>query len=191
MRNIIAFLLIWIIIFTMFAAVCGCNTERQAIKKISSISARANAAARKACTTLFPPEVTVIHDTATKTVVELRKGDPVTVYSYIDCDSAKKTGVKRVPCPPSVHTVDTLFVTTTITNNITKTVLNREKEKVLQAELDKKTQECEKMEDGRNTWRWIGLAALLVIVGSVVWKFFGGKLKGLFGKIGGLFKKKS
>lgn len=146
------------------------------VKRLGGLAAKMPVAARKVCNTMFPPDVSIIHDTSTNTVIEYRKGEPLTVYSYADCDSAikaSKPGTRlRIPCPTSTHVVDTLKIKTTITTTVTKTIINTSKEKELQHDLDKMT-------TGRNRWRWIGGIGLLLIAGVVGWKILKGKFGGL------------
>lgn len=145
-------------------------------KRLGAISAKHPDAARRVCVAMFPPEIKTVTDT------KYLQGETIydTAMVYVDCDSVVKLAktdpriiVKqvKVPCPPSSHRVDSVFKNTTVT------IINKEKERVLEQDLAKSEAKADKLKHARNNWRWVaaGLALLLAaVVGS---KFLFGKFK--------------
>lgn len=102
------------------------------------------------------------------------KGEEVVKESgvYINLDSIYKSGIKTgkfyVKCPPSKERIDTIKYYTTVTNTITKTIIDRNKEKILESDnliLDNKNKSLKK-------YKWLtfifgGLIVVAIGIGTV------------------------
>ena len=171
----------WNILFTVIAllsiavfvvmSMMSCSPT----KRIGGLASKHPDAALAVCVRMFPPKVETVTDTRyLPGRIDTLPGETF----YVDCDSvihsSKLRGenivrIKRVavPCPPSTHRVDSVFITKTIT------VTNTAKEQLLTKENTDLTADNDRLKKGRSTWRWIALGALLLIVGGAVLKIMG------------------
>ena len=143
-------------------------------KRIGGLAVKHPDAVKRVCADMFPPEV--------KTVTNTEYIHGATIYDtamvFVDCDSviamAKSHGkdgktmvqtkLVRVPCPPSTHSVDTFVKTETIT------IENKAKIEVLTKDLADSRADEDRLRKGRNTWRYIALGALVMLLGGAVLK---------------------
>lgn len=138
-------------------------------KRIGGIAAKHPNEARKVFVSMFPPEVKTVTNTEYIHGKEVVRIDTVTgdcdpVIKYIDGKPVKVVQKVRVPCPPSVSRVDTFVKTET------RTIENKAKIDVLEADLAKSKAEEEQAKKGRQMWRWIAIGALVAILGGAILK---------------------
>lgn len=146
-------------LFLLLALMASCMTEKKWAEGC------AERFLVKETTTLVKGEV--IYDTTYLQPDTLVFTDTVTV----DCDTA--TGVvtkyiyKEKACPPAqirtVNRVDTVF----------RTVENLAAVVAAEIKADEEKQRADRITTGRDTWRWIAIVCILIIIGAVFSKIKG------------------
>lgn len=173
-----------IVVLCMLAAVAvmllfvGCSPT----KRLTNLHVKYPDAGLKVCASLYPAETKVVRST------EYVMGEAVNHYDtvQIDCDSVvasyrgshvatsgnvATSRMVRIPCPPSTVRIDTVKLTTNTVTVDTKKVNQLTKDNAgLQAEF-------ERVQGGRNVWRWIAIGALVVVLGGLALKVFGSKIR--------------
>lgn len=147
-------------------------------KRMGAIAAKHPDKAREVCVQMFPPEIKTVTDTryihGTPTITtDTVYGNCDTVIKFVNGKPIQVIRKVAVPCPPSYTRIDTVVKTetTTIENTAKIDVLNKE---VAECKAD-----ADKARNGRNTWRYIALAALAVLIGATALKLFFGKGKAI------------
>ena len=87
----------------------ACNTEKRAVKRLSSLKTTNPTLVASFCGEMFPIK------TETKHTIEYREGKTDTIWQneYIDCDTViGETRVVKVPYPVQIRTKDTIVMKT-------------------------------------------------------------------------------
>lgn len=143
---------------------------------MGAIAAKHPDKAREVCVQMFPPEIKTVTDTryihGTPTITtDTVYGNCDTVIKFVNGKPIQVIRKVAVPCPPSIHRVDTVKTTETVT------IENTAKIDVLNKEVAECKADADKARNGRNTWRIIAIVAGLALLGTVAAKFLFGKVK--------------
>lgn len=133
------------------ALLASCYTERKASRQVVKAQADYPGLVGGLCSDFYPP----IESIKEKIVhlpgeVQIIPGNTVT----IDCDTVRGQSIVRVPCPPSTRQVDTLYRDREIQ------AVDRGRIQELESQVYRYQESYLKAQNGRDTWRTIGLIGI-------------------------------
>lgn len=147
----------------------GCYGPKKARQQVVKAQANYPAVLAKICADAYP--VRVIDSTRT----EYLPGQVITKTDTVEADCPPNASGEvirvKVPCPPSTNRVDTFMsVQFRQVENTAKIVALEAERDAAVADVASEKSRGDRLEKGRNTWRFIGLGSLALIAVAIVLK---------------------
>jgi len=149
----------------------GCLTQRKAADNIAKYNSRYPGILAKPCADAYPPRI--LKDSTNTVYV---KGDEIPVPGetvYIDVPG-KDGKIIKMPCPPNTRRIDTVYKDHYREQESTGTLAAldtmRQALDRVKADRDKAIAKGDRLQKGRNNWRWIGIGGLVLLVAGFILK---------------------